>query len=76
MKVSKLVEYHNVFTRPYEKSKIASFASSIIKNIVVFQSKFPENDFGLELDICCLFKSVAVNRDNLVNNFVFIATFD
>ena len=58
---------HNTFTVPCEKSKMISFASSIMENIVVpAQSKSPVKliysiAFGSTSSCdCCLFKSIAV----------------
>ena len=67
---------------PFEKSKIVSFTSSIMKNIVVFstRSKFVVKmicciAFGLESRAGCLLKPIAINVQcslkypyNLVNN--------
>ena len=57
---------HNTFTVPCEKSKMISFASSIMKNIVVpARSKSPVKliysiAFGSTSCDCCLFKSIAI----------------
>ena len=58
---------HNTFTVPCEKSKMASFASLIMKNIVVCSALFR---FAVKLiccialgsasGACCLLKSIAI----------------
>ena len=57
----------NTFTVPCEKSKMVSFASSIMKNIVApaAQSRFPVKlicciAFGSASSACCLLKSIAI----------------
>ena len=65
---NKIVEHiHNTFTVPCEKSKMVSFASSIMKNIVApaAQSRFPVKlicciAFGSASSACCLLKSIAI----------------
>ena len=58
---------YNTCTVSYEKSKMVSFASSIIKDIVVFpaQSRFPVKlicciAFGSASSAYCLLKSIAI----------------
>ena len=68
LKQNKFVEHiHNTFTVPSEKVKIDSFASSIMKNIVVSpaRSRFLVTSvysivFGLASSFCCLLKSIAI----------------
>ena len=78
LKQNKIVEHavaklyndvHNTSTVPSEKSKLVSFASSILKNIVVFafpsQARFPVKliywtAFGSTSSACCLLKSIAI----------------
>ena len=52
---------------PFENSKTVSFASSIMKNICAFSSRFRFpvkliccNAFGSASRICCLLKSIAI----------------
>ena len=57
---------HNTLTVPFEKSKSASCASSVMKNIDVSLSQFPVKlicciDFGSALSFCCLLKSIAIS---------------
>ena len=59
---------YNTLTFPCEKSKMVSFNSSIMKNIVVFssQSRFPVKlicsiAFQSASSACCLLKSIAIN---------------
>ena len=59
---------YNTLTVPCEKSKIVPFASSIMKNIVVFptRSKFSEKlscciAFGSASRAGCLLKSIVIN---------------
>ena len=63
-------QIHDTFTAPCEKSKMVSFASSIMKNIVVFVflslSKFLVKlicciAFGSASSACFLLKSIAIN---------------
>ena len=65
--ISKQNKFTNTFTVPCEKSKIVSFVSSIMKNIVVFpsRSEFPVKlicwfAFGSASSSYCLLKSIAV----------------
>ena len=58
---------HNTLTVPYKKSKTVPYASSRMKNIVVFpsRSKFPITlihgiDLGSASRACCLLKSNAI----------------
>ena len=58
---------HNTLTVPYGKSEMVSFASPVMKNIVVFsfQSKFPVKlicriAFGSASSACCLLESIAI----------------
>ena len=58
---------HNTFTVPCRKSKMVSFASSILKNIVAFpcRSKFAvillySIAFGSESSACFLLKSIVI----------------
>ena len=53
------------FTNPCEKSKTVSLASSIMKNIVDWFSRFPVKlicciAFGSQLSAYCLVKSIAI----------------
>ena len=58
LKQKKIVEHiHNTFTVPCEKSKIVSFASSIIKNIAMFPSR---SRFVVKLICCIAFGSVSI----------------
>ena len=57
----------NTFTVPYEKFKMVSFASSIMKNILApaARSRFPVKlvcciEFGSASGACCLFKSIVI----------------
>ena len=60
-------DIHNTLTAPCEKSKIVSFASSIMKNInlLLVPLRFPVkliycNAFGSASSACCLFKFIAI----------------
>ena len=65
---NKIVEHiHNTFTAPCEKSKMVSFASSIMKSIVApsAQSRFPAKlifciAFGSASGACYLLKSITI----------------
>ena len=73
-------EIHNTLTVPNQKSKIASFNSSVMKNIdLLFSlSRFPIKlicciAFGSVSSACCFLKSIAIilcfrNNYNLANN--------
>ena len=51
---------HNTLAVTCEKSKMASFACSIMKNVVFsFQSRFPVK-FGSASSACCLLQSIAI----------------
>ena len=59
---------------PFEKSKTVSFCCSLMENIVVPSAlfRFPINltgciAFESTSSFSCLLKSIAINRDNLVN---------
>ena len=66
--VAKLYDdIHNTFIVPCEKSKIVSFASSMMKNTVVFPGWFRFAvklicciAFGFISSACCLLKSIAI----------------
>ena len=51
---------YNTLTVPCEKFEMVSFASSIIKNIVVLQLQICCIAFGSASSACCLFKSIAI----------------
>ena len=60
-------DIHNTFTFAYEKSKMVSFASSIMKNVAVFSSRprFPVKlmyyiALGSVSSACRLLKSAAI----------------
>ena len=60
-------DIYNTLTVPCEKSKMVSFASSIMKNIFVFPSQFRFAvkwicclAFGSAPSACCLLKSIAI----------------
>ena len=63
----KVKSIRNTFTVPCEKSKMVSFASSIMENIVVFPSpsRFAVKliyytAFGSASSVCCLLKCIAI----------------
>ena len=54
---NKIVEHiHNIFTVPCEKSKMVSFTSSIMKNVIVFPSR---SRFAIKLICCIVFGSAS-----------------
>ena len=58
-------EIHNTLTDPYQKSKIASSTSSVMKNLLFSLSRFPIKlicciAFGSVSSACCFLKSIAI----------------